>query len=362
MNTSRVESVRRNDAKIRAVLIDLITKNGWDSVTISAVAKRAGVTVGAVYTRAENLAELANNAWVETLGPLIEEFIDSAAVAAVSSSAESIRQTSALADSKSVELSAALDLIIASVFDDELAEVVGANFRELLRRRINPQGTSLMERHQSAAVFLALAFLLGRVLAQFSGGSLDPLPPAEAQVLADFAGAAPELTSDLPLPELFFLQEAVEDSALKRAVLTVLARWGYRKGTVSRMARAVSMSPGALIAHAGSKSALVADAADSLLRSPLQVWQPFLDVIPEHSSAEVRAGFLHEYLDPANVEYWKLNLELARAARAHHELRAFRVPADSLNRTHLAVMLLALFIPGARDLPFQGCFRMGATT
>lgn len=47
----------------------MVLEAGWDGVTFTGVAKRARLTVGAVYGRAENPAELGIDLWEHALGP-----------------------------------------------------------------------------------------------------------------------------------------------------------------------------------------------------------------------------------------------------------------------------------------------------
>lgn len=53
---TRSDRVRENDRRLRTALEEIIVETGWGSVTVTGVAKRAGLTVGAVYARAESPA------------------------------------------------------------------------------------------------------------------------------------------------------------------------------------------------------------------------------------------------------------------------------------------------------------------
>jgi AcrR family transcriptional regulator len=61
---SRAEIVEANDEALRNAAVQVTHEVGWDSVTFSGVARVAGLSVGAVYGRAETQAELGIDLWV----------------------------------------------------------------------------------------------------------------------------------------------------------------------------------------------------------------------------------------------------------------------------------------------------------
>ena len=360
---SRAEKVFRNDEAIRGALIDSIAEHGWDSTTISGVARRAGVTVGAVYLRAENIVELANDVWTNSLGSIVRRFFEEVGSAARSGDPELIKDVSLPRNFSSPGLSVGLELVVASLFDDELSEVIGHDFARLVRENVCESDASLQARHHQAAKFLVTAFMLGRVLARSGGANVEPLSDEDATTLAGFYSAEPELHAPLALPKLQFVRSPHDvDLSVEEAAIATLSKWGYRRATFSRIARRANTSPGALIAGYSSKADFLSHAARVLLHSPLEVWQQYEGYITSLGSAEIRTEFLVRYLDPANSEFWKLNLELARIASTDLGFSQFKTPADPLQRTHLAVMFLAFFVPDSHLQLFQGCFRVGVTT
>ncbi|MDH6536877.1 TetR/AcrR family transcriptional regulator [Aurantimicrobium minutum] len=359
---TRAESTRLNDEAILSALAYSISDQGWDVISVSGVAKKAGVSVGAIYARAENLSELANMLWEIRLRTVIKEVLGLIAHACDSSSPELILRASSFFDLNKSTISPALELIIASQFDDELAEVIGIDFTNLISEMTVPRSSSLAVRHQAASRFLTLSFLFGRALAVSSGAVIEPLSYEEAKVLASFSRMKPEDKLESIGSPIFLKDSAGEGGEAELSILDVISKWGYRRATVSRMARAAGQTPGALISGFTSKADLVAEAARKLIYSPMEMWLPFEARISSEGSPKIRAGFLHGYLAPENRGWWKLNLELARVAETYQELEQFKTPADALQRTHLAVMFLALFTEGAADLPFIGPFRAGTTT
>ncbi|MDF9809867.1 AcrR family transcriptional regulator [Aurantimicrobium minutum] len=360
---TRAEGVLRNDNAISDALVAVIANEGWDSITISGVAKTAGVSVGAIYARAETISELANSVWQSTLQEVIRNYFHVISEAVRSGDPNQIFEVSRAHEKILTELKVGFELIIASVFDEELSEVIGADFSEILKSSLGFGGIGSRSEHQKAALFLVTSFILGRVLATISGSDLVALSNEEARTLAGFYGAPEEQHTSLSLPVVHFVRHSEDNElVLEKATLNAIAQWGYRKSTFARIARKSGTSPGALISGHTSKVDLVAYSARELLYSPKQVWQPFDGLIEQYGSPEVRTEFLESYLAPHNRENWKLNIELARVSGIYPELAQFKTPADPLQRTHLALMLLAIFLPDVHSLPFQGCFRMGITT
>ena len=359
---TRAEAVRRNDDAIRRAFVTSVAEQGWDSLTVSGVAKRAKVTVGAVYARAENIAELANDAWMASLSGVVRRALDTNCDAARSGDFREVLAASSAAENEIAPIRAALDLLIASQFDDEISEVIGADFSQMLSEVMVPADDSLQARHHAAALYLINSFLFGRLLALAGGAVIDPLTEAEAKILAGFYAAEPVESSPLELPEVVFRKTTTPDDATAVKVFETFSRWGYRRATVSRMARAAGTSPGGLLSTYSTKADLVAQSAHTSALSSMEVWMPYEALQAVHGAPQVRAHFLFEFLDPRHRQCWKSNLELARIATIYPELASFTTPAAPLQRTHLAVMLFALFVEGVNTLPFEGCFRVGYTT
>jgi len=92
------------------------------------------------------------------------------------------------------------------------------------------------------------------------------------------------------------------------------------------------------------------------------VWSQYEPVVEENGPLVARALFLAEFLRAQHRSAWLVNLELAHVALAIPELAAFAAPPDTLQHTHLGVMLVACFVPGLDTLPFAGPFGAGSAT
>lgn len=363
---TRAEQTALTTERIFSAIRTEILERGWDGVTISGIAKQAGVTVGAIYSRSENASELANLKWTERLLAPFESIIATLVDAARSGSVEEFASAASAFDAYAEGNSIVFDLAMASLFDEELGEVVHRDIARILSDHIHQgQGGTNSPTH-SAATALLLFFFMGRALAIRARGRAIKLGKAQISTISGY-WSAPESRirhSDVA-PVLFVRQDHADptpDMALLRGVIEVLSKWGYRRATISRIARATGMTPGAVLAAHGTKAALVQDAASTLVNSPAEVWHQYAPVIENLGPLRARAAFLAAFLDPIHSKHWKLNIELARVAESIPELSSFKTPNNTLEHTHLGVMFVACFVDGLADLPFDGPFTVGSAT
>ena len=361
---SRADKVRENDRRVRAALVATIAEQGWSSVTFTGVAKRAGFTVGALYARAESPSELGNDLWADEVHGFFVESLDELLAAVESGDAGRVRRFATDWDTRTTSASVLVELLVASLFDDELAEGVGASARAELTARCVPTGPA--DAHRAAVATLCICFFLGRALALRSTGPLPPLTDDQVTVFSQYAAAPPaDLEPAVRVPLTFLRDPASPASAatdLDRCVIDVLGRVGYRKCTVARIARAAGVSKGSLASHFDTKAQFVADAAHRILLTPLEVWEQYAPVVAAEGPLTARARFLAEFLRPEHRDLWRINLELAHAALVVPELAEFATPPETLPHTHLGVMLVACFADGLADLPYAGPFGGGSAT
>lgn len=360
----RAEKVRENDRRIRSALGSIIAETGWSSVTFSGVARRAGLTVGAVYGRAESPAELGNDLWADEIGEFLVTSTATLLDAVESGDEARIRRFATDWDEQVQRVSVLVELLVASLFDDELGEGVGQSARMTMSTVCLPRDRG--DAHRAAVATLMLSFFLGRALALRSTGALAPLADEQIAVFASYAAAPPADIDPVDRVPLSFLRVAEPgesaSSELDRCVIEVLGRLGYRRCTIARIARAAGVTKGSLASHAATKARLIADAATRTLYTPLEVWESYAPVVRAKGPLVARALFLAEFLRPENRDLWKVNLELAHVALTVPELAAFATPSDTLPHTHLGVMLVACFVEGLADLPFAGPFGAGSAT
>ena len=364
---TRAQIVAENDRALREAVADMVWAIGWDGVTFSGVAKRAGLTVGAVYGRAENSAELAIDLWENAAAEWFADRVAGVIAAAQSGDPEAVAQQLYSWDGDERMTAVVVELLIASLFDPDLAEVIGAEARAIIEPLVTPSPSApRVTRHEAAAAVLTLSFTLGRAVAIRGGVAPAELSAAQFGVLAGAYGAQRSVGA-IPKPvPLRWIQPMIDIDLAQQAVLQgtidVIGRVGYRRATIARIARSAGVPRGSVLSHYPDKAHLVADAAERGLLSPDQVWEEYAPVVEKHGRLTSRAMFLADFLKPENRTLWAVNLELARTARLVPELVTFQPSAGVLGQTHLGVMLVAALSPDLSELPFAGPFNAGSAT
>ena len=356
--------VMDNDRALREACADLTLELGWDGVTFSGVAKRAGLTVGAVYGRADSTADLGADVWEADAGPWLCSVVEELLAQGRTSDPASVAAGFAVWEANPRMSAVVTELLIASLFDVDLAEVVLADAREILGRRCTPSAT--VTAHQAAASTLFLSFAFGRALAARGGGTLPSIDFNQLRALAGYFGAEPRVDMPAQPPRLEWRRDLdVLDphfASLLSGTLDVIGRVGYKRATISKIARTSKVPRGSVLNHFDSKVALVAEAAHRCLVTPMGVWLQYEPVVGKHGALVSRALFLRDFLAADNAANWAVNLELARTAQFEPALAEFQVSGNVLEHTHLGVMLVAAVVPGLEGLPFIGPFMAGTAT
>lgn len=351
---------------LRDAVVDMAFDVGWDSVTFTGVAKRAGFTVGAVYGRAENLAELGIELWEARVHGWLSEVMNGWLAAGTSGDPNAMGDALAKWHRDPRMTAAAVDLVIASMFDPDLGEVVRADMGSFLARHCVPSTKEGVSAQQAAARALVLSFGFGRAIALRGGASLEPLSSAQLRAVAGLCVAPPLRRKAAKGPRLQWGRPMDDIDATERAILQgtveVVGRVGYRRATIARIARAARVPRGSVMSHFATKSQMLGEAARRALIPPGEVWEQYASVVAEHGPLTARAMFLPEFLGPENRSLWAVNLELARVGRFIPEVGAFRASPNVLEHTHLGVMLVASFVPGLEHLNYLGPFQAGSAT
>ena len=363
---SRAQLVAANDVALRRATADMALESGWDAITFSGIAKRAGLTVGAIYGRVENSAELGIDLWQHSVEPWLTEAVASLTTAGrLGDPRAMLREVTRWEREETAAL--AVELLVASLFDADLGEVIAPEALASLTPWCLPVTTNhRTTKPQAAAGVLTTSFAFGRALAQRAGVRLPKVGTEEAAVLVGHhnpTGAQPRCPAPRPLE---WVSPVIDDDAASQAVvrgtLEVVGRVGYKRATIARIARHSGVPRGSILRQVPDKAALVARSAQLGLIAPGAVWSQYKPVVDKYGPLLARAIFLREFLKPQNRPLWAVNLELARMSRFIPELRDF-CPGDSvLEQTHLGVMLTACLVPGIAELPYRGPFTAGSTT
>lgn len=363
---TRAETVRANDAAIRDSVLQCVAAEGWDAMALTGVAKRAQLTVGAVYARAESKSELGNTVWSAAVAPWLTDGVDRILSAADAGDEAALKAALDHWERDPVMGANTVEFLIASLFDDELDEVVGADARRIMQRLRRPRpGADEFSPPVIAANALTMSMSFGRLLARRSHPDLPALSGEQISVTASFATARATQPRPSTQPPVTFLRESPSDPEQTRidsATVEVVGRVGYRRATIARIARAAGMSTGMLFSNYRTKAQLVSEAVWRLLKTPVEMWDDYAPVVAEYGPLTSRAMWVGDVLHPRNARQWALDLELARVGRFVPELADLQAGREGHHHTNLGVMVVGSFGGDLHDLPFEHPFSAGSTT
>jgi AcrR family transcriptional regulator len=296
------------DEAILDAAVSVMISHGPDTLNFSEIARKAGVTTGALYARYENREELLVDIWVQRAGPRLRLLLDLTAQSHSGDEAAT-KSAAAMLDTEDSLLSAALALMIMSSRVDELAEVIPTELRGWFARN-QSWGDSI----------LVLAYALGAAGFNFTLGApnrhwgwrlawanalLTPRPvqktPSAVPKEDDLATILSPNTGD------------AEKDALLISAARVVARSGLTRATTARIARAADLPQSAYFAHWRTRTEMIAEWAPAVLagiaRSALATGD---NAIPRGDAAAAIRG-LSEVLSPSYLLTRRLRLEILLA-------------------------------------------------
>lgn len=363
---SRSLIVEENDSAIRAATISMSGHVGWDSVTFSGVAREAGLSVGAVYGRVESHAELGIDLWESRVRKWLDSVMNQLILAGRAGDPHLVEQALLRLHSEPDMTAITIDLLIGSLFDVDLREVVGVDAKQIIGAACTPSRDARITAQQAAAGALLSSFGLGHAIALRGGAEPESLTAQQLHALAGLFIAPPSRKVTPAGPRLRWVRSMEGFDSIQKDILQgtvdVVGRVGYHRATISRIARSARVPRGSVLSHYASKAELVGQAALLALVPPGEVWEQYAPVIAEHDPLVARAIFLKDFLKPENKPLWAINLELARIGRFIPEIGQFRASPNTLEHTHLGVMLVASLVPNIDSLNFMGPFQAGSAT
>ncbi|MSW79929.1 MAG: TetR family transcriptional regulator [Actinobacteria bacterium] len=343
-----------NDEAIRAAAIAVIVDSGWDAMTFSEVAKRANLTVGAVYGRAESKAELGADLWTSSLYPALSAGLAGLGETIASGSVPEVAQVLKSWSEPSDALQAATALAIAAIFDEDLHEVIGPDMAALLNAHCGlidgRSGPS------AAASALSIGGAFGRVLAARDGARPPVSGKQAAQREIDMSLARGRAQALPRLPVITFQRTPTTSDPhldlLQIAALDVIGRVGYRRATVARICRLAQVSSGSMFARFESKADLVTSAASVMLVSHAEQTRALKAVSSSSGPAISNAMLLRAFLDPAAQGQRGLRLELARVSQHEPDLQGIDVLGSAAQHPLLGLGLVGSYAGEVARLPF----------
>ena len=350
----RSERAILNDAAIRQSAIDLISEEGWDGVTFAKVAKRSNLTVGAVYVRAENTAELGTDLWIHSLFPYLKDTMGSLMSAVYSKNLVAIAAEVETWDNPEPELIASIEILIASIFDEDLAEIPRRDMKEILSRYCSDK--SGYSKVQAAANALILGEMFGRALGA-ANKILPDTPPSEVAENCVAMIESTQLSGNIP--ENVFITTAKEDTdpdphtrVLHQATLKVIGKVGYKRATIARICRTAQVSSGSLFPRFETKSALIASAVKALIPSAEESYFELNELGKKYGKIEANYIAFISVFQYLSEQKRKLFLELARIEIHEPDLAEIDFAKTSKRHFTLGMSLIDIFYPEIAKLDF----------
>lgn len=264
-----------NDGRLRDAALAEVVDHGADVLGPTAVARRAGLSTGAVYSRFEDTTELLVDLWSSQCRAACFAMAD-LAMHALSSQSDATARSEFIAafTNPTPSMATGLELMVMAHRDDALAEVV------------IPDGSLMLASHgvtrssdpdRKARAALVGCLVIGLLLMDSSGvsGSGDDTADvvnweASLERLAAMLDRNPKVLGQLEviaLPDLPGLDGVDADPTRARLILAcmeVIGRVGLQRATVTRIGRRAGMTHGAIYGLFDSKEELVAAAVGEL--------------------------------------------------------------------------------------------------
>lgn len=262
----------RNDALLLDAGLELLRENGPDRLSALDLARRAGLTTGAVYARYENNEEILVSLWQNRLiGPLRNFFSDSVQVMTQPEYDGATDPIYATLKEPSQQLLAAISLLIAAPRITELNEVVVPDIREMLfGLGINDDVHDARSTLTLAAVSTSLGCLYFAAADMFKIDDWSTICSMMRYVIgAESQFSSPVVTPTVPFEYIVDTGDEIRD-ALVNATTRVISRSGFERATTQRVARAAGLPPSALFSEYQNRQALFTDVVSKLLKEIYQ--------------------------------------------------------------------------------------------
>ena len=267
-NLTRARSKRRvdNDARIRRAATNTIAELGVDRVSMAEIARRSGLTTGALYGRFESLDDLILDCWTHQLSTRMFEVLDGARHQFLGSSDRS--RWSDLGIGGAVT-TAGLHVLLASRRNPVLGEGLERDLRDWSRKwELDSEGEPTT-RMRSA---VATAFVLARLITPYLNIDEDDWDGmAEVfgeALLTSTSHSQSQLGTGLRVEAIGVDQLQCD---LVNSTMDVIARSGCERSTLTRISRRAGCTTGAIYSRYESKTDLVVDAIEILVASAARV-------------------------------------------------------------------------------------------
>jgi AcrR family transcriptional regulator len=325
MNRRRSASSIETDERLLEAALDELTAFGVDRLGMIGVARRAGLTTGALYGRYENVNELAADVWRSRVRDHVIAFLDDTVAALLDGGdPKALAKVLEVLDAPPREIAAGLELMVCARRIDELEELVAPVVDAWMRRR----GASVRARdkRRRAQVLFAMGSVVGMLLHSIPSSRAVDWELTLTLIARSFERDYEPPASRFVPERVAVVRSALGDphqDALIDAVAAIAARVGFERATASRIARRANLTSGAIYARYHCKDELLTEAVEVLLA------QRFADDLaakaPLHKSPNVgtaTASVIGGYLTTPRREWRIFRIEAQLASRYRPELAA----------------------------------------
>ena len=256
-----------NSAAILKALTQEATAVGLDGIAASSIAKRAGLTTGAIYSRFENNDEMLVALWEQVVAQKFGDHVRQTIHYLTAQEKISLDpDLIARLERPSVTLALAAEFVVVAQRNEVVGEVVIPQLNQWLHDAGLNKNSSPIE---CAGVALGASIVLGSILRSFITTTNPNLGLVLRGLRQAYLTAQPTTTAPpvlKPLPVEANTGNAVRD-ALINATAEVMAKTGFASATISRIARKSKLTSGTIYNAYDDKEKLMNDAVVELLKA-----------------------------------------------------------------------------------------------
>ena len=260
------ERSTRNAAAVMKALTQEAIDRGLDGIATSSIAKRAGLTTGAVYSRYENNDEMLIALWESVVAPALAAHVRETIDAIISPSSQPSTELITQIEKPSRLLSLGAEFVVMAQRSEVVGEVVIAEVSKWLHDAgLSPKSTSITR----AGVALGASIAIGSILRSYVTGSNPGMRMIVDGIHNAYLAAKPTSKprkTVAPKPIRSATGSPLRD-ALIDATAEVMSKTGFTGATISRIARKSGVTSGSIYNFYPDKEALMNDAVSELMRT-----------------------------------------------------------------------------------------------
>lgn len=340
------QSVRR-DGEILDAALEEVVQSGVDQLGMHPVARRVGVTAGAIYARHETPDELAVAVWADRCGPATLQLIDDCLAVALGHRDGGDLVERAVSATPAVR--AGLEMLAIARRRPDLTEVMQPEVLD----RLDWESRDPRERAR-------IAFLVGIVWGIVLHDNVSDVEPDVWRLAMALINRALATDTELPdgewQPEVGDRITSRTGDALRDALVdsaaAVIGQVGLQSTTVSRVGRRAGLTAGAVYTQYASKDDLLIDAIRVLLDEAVTDNRPLTDrTVDRIEMGNVAAHLLTRGGGEKRRPWLRFRLEAYIAASHRRDLAAVLDELHTSGRGRYHAMLAPAGVkPSVADL------------